>query len=952
MLQRSKLCLVIQGKTAFKFKKYAFIYANLYSRNIIMKPPWISSYTKLHTLFTLIGITVFYIIFGKLGLTLAFANASATSVWPPTGIAIATFLLFGYRAWPAIFIGAFVVNDITAGSILTSILIAIGNMLEGITAAYLIRRFTNWPHTFGRVKNVFLFFIFAIAATIVSATIGTGTLLTHNLLLPKNLQTVWLTWWLGDMGGALIVAPLILLWIKPDTSKWTKKSAIEGIFMIILLALVTAIVFSGYFSFEYMCIPVLVWIALRFRRKEAATAMLFTALLAIIYTLRGSGPFTSQGQNVNISLIHLQIFLCVTSLTTLIVAAIAREKRSAQLELTSREKLFKALVEKSWDAVVLIDATSKILYASPSAKKVLGYTPEELNGTTGFNLIIQEDRKKTMEELAKLVLKPGGTVTVEYRTTRKDKKVIWVEATGTNLLFDPVINAIVVNFRDITEKKQREDILKNEDKRFRALIEKGGEGLALVGKDGKVIYTTSTVTELLGYTQEEYEKIAQSIVHPDDLKMIQTKSVSFLKNPGKTISIEYRIMHKDGRYRWFNILATNLLEDEYVKAIVVRFRDITEEKIIEETERREKAEDEAVLESIGEGLIATDEKGVITLVNPAASRMLNVNISKLIGIQLIKAVDMLNENGEKLPSEERPMTKILTSKFVGFTSMSNYYVKSDGSKIPIAFTLTPVILDEKIIGSVEVFRDITEEKEIDRSKTEFVSLASHQLRTPLTTINWYTERLIGKKLGEMTLDQKRYLEEIYSAGRRMSNLINALLSVSRLELGTYSVEPEKISIPELSKQIIHEFLFQIKEKDLTLVEKYADNFPKINLDPKLIGIMIQNLLSNAIKYTQHGGKIEIDISYDQKNVKIIISDNGYGIPRKQQNKIFTKLFRADNIKNIDTDGTGLGLYLVKLLLDKFGGRISFVSKEKEGSTFTVLLPIEGMQNKKGTKHVV
>ena len=271
-----------------------------------------------------------------------------------------------------------------------------------------------------------------------------------------------------------------------------------------------------------------------------------------------------------------------------------------------------------------------------------------------------------------------------------------------------------------------------------------------------------------------------------------------------------------------------------------------------------------------------------------------------------------------------------------------YFARKNRTAFPLSIMVTPVILNKKVIGTIKVFRDITNERLIDKAKTEFVSLASHQLRTPLSTVNWYAEMLLAGDVGELNGKQKKYLEEVYHSNQRMVELVNALLDVSRLELGTFTMEPKPTNITELTRDVIDEQKPQINEKEINFSFS-SEKISLINADPKLLRMVVQNLLSNSVKYTPNRGKIELSISlFNEKNVLLKIIDTGYGIPKNQHNKIFEKLFRADNVRNKDTDGTGLGLYIVKSIVENSGGKIWFESpKENKGTTFYVTLPIKG-----------
>jgi signal transduction histidine kinase/HAMP domain-containing protein len=269
----------------------------------------------------------------------------------------------------------------------------------------------------------------------------------------------------------------------------------------------------------------------------------------------------------------------------------------------------------------------------------------------------------------------------------------------------------------------------------------------------------------------------------------------------------------------------------------------------------------------------------------------------------------------------------------------------------------------KALKMIGVNWDITNEKTIDKAKTEFVSLASHQLRTPLSSIGWFTEMLMDSGLGKVNKKQKEYLEEIYSGKQRMAELITALLNVSRLELGTFGVDVEDIEPQKVLNSVLGDIEQKVKDKKIKLNKEIQINLPIMKSDHKLLSIIFQNFLTNAVKYTKEGGSIDITLKslkkgevVDDKKIKVdslyfSVKDTGIGIPERQKDKIFSKLFRADNVGIVDTDGTGLGLYIIKSVLDVLKGQVWFQSKENEGSEFSCLIPVKHIdfQNKTGKK---
>jgi len=285
------------------------------------------------------GVAALYYIAGKLGLQLAFFHPSATPVWPPTGIALVAVLALGYEVAPAIFIGAFLVNLTTAGTVGTSLGIALGNTLEALCAAAVVKRYAGGRHALERAPDVLRFALLAaVGSTTISATVGVTTLGLGGSAYWTDFGEIWLTWWLGDMGGALIVAPALLLWTTEHVTPRPRRKVIEGIALIAGLLVACQLAFGAPLAIggpdaplEFACVPLIVWAAYRFGRREAAAAVLVVAALAVWGTLRGVGPFARTAPNE--SLLLLQAFMVVVSLTSLMLASLVAERRAAELQL-------------------------------------------------------------------------------------------------------------------------------------------------------------------------------------------------------------------------------------------------------------------------------------------------------------------------------------------------------------------------------------------------------------------------------------------------------------------------------------------------------------------------------------------------------------------------------------------------------------------------------------------
>ena len=358
----------------------------------------------------------------------------------------------------------------------------------------------------------------------------------------------------------------------------------------------------------------------------------------------------------------------------------------------------------------------------------------------------------------------------------------------------------------------------------------------------------------------------------------------------------------------------------------------------------------AILSSMAEGLIAIVNERRIILMNQAAGILLRTAPPEAAG-QEIKQILAIYRDNQPLAYQDLPIEKAITERdIISIGLLDNLSVKAkNGRLFPIAMTIAPLLAKGEISGAIILFRDITKDREIDQAKTEFVSLASHQLKTPLSAINWYSEMVLEEEVGPLNEKQKEYLKNLYDANRRMVELVNSLLNVSRIDLGAFAVEPAPTDFSAVADEVLTELKPQIGLKKLRLDKEYDKQVPSINADPKLLRIIFQNLLSNAVKYTAPNGVIGLALKKEGDNVLIRVTDTGYGIPAADQGKIFTKLFRADNVRDKEAEGTGLGLYIVKAVVEAGGGRIWFDSLEGRGTSFFITLPLVGMKKKAGTR---
>jgi signal transduction histidine kinase len=291
--------------------------------------------------------TLVYFIVGKLGLMLASLHASASPVWPSAGIALAAILVLGYRVWPAIFIGAFLVNVTNAGDVATSLAIAIGNTLEAVVGGWLVVRFARGKNFCDRPQDVFKFALVAATSTAISPSFGVTSLAFAGFADWTHYGAIWVTWWLGDVTGALVFTPLVLLWSAGLRRGWNKKEATEVGVLFLLLVLLSGVVFGGWleissrnYPITFICGPIVIWTAFRFRPLETATGIFILSAIAVWGTLHGFGPFVRETENQ--SLVALQLWIAVLTITAMALSAGMAERRRVEEELQQQKSIVEA----------------------------------------------------------------------------------------------------------------------------------------------------------------------------------------------------------------------------------------------------------------------------------------------------------------------------------------------------------------------------------------------------------------------------------------------------------------------------------------------------------------------------------------------------------------------------------------------------------------------------------
>jgi len=420
------------------------------------------------------------------------------------------------------------------------------------------------------------------------------------------------------------------------------------------------------------------------------------------------------------------------------------------------------------------------------------------------------------------------------------------------------------------------------------------------------------------------------------------------------------------------IALTSILEDieDSRRALMNMLEDVEEERKKVEEEKNKTA---TIIKNLTDGLLVFDKGNKLSLVNSQAEIFFQIKTEEVMGKSLSQLA---------LLPKFLPLAELLLKETEGIFRIELQLKEN----LILEISTIPLATEKEKLGNLVVLHDITREKAIERMKTEFVSLTAHQLRTPLSAIKWTLRILLDGDLGEITSEQKDFLEKTYQSNERMISLINDLLNVTRIEEGRYLSKLTLVNIEEVINLMVNSYKDEIKRRKIKFeFKKPKEKMPQVMIDAEKVGLVVQNLLDNAIHYTQPGGEITISLNTrasakggderssstirasakggderssstiraqqrvreedlssfarGAKDIEFSIKDNGTGIPKEQQERIFTKFFRGTNAIKIKADGSGLGLFIAKNIIEAHNGKIWFESEEGKGTTFYFNIPI-------------
>jgi len=555
------------------------------------------------------------------------------------------------------------------------------------------------------------------------------------------------------------------------------------------------------------------------------------------------------------------------------------------------EKRLRALIENSSDAILLLDPRGTILKNTPHTGRVLGYRDEELFGRNAADLVHPDARERTQKKLAELLVHPERSVAMEFRAQHLNGSWRWIEAMATNLLADPHIRAIVVNYRDITERKKADEKLRESEERHRLIAELSSDYSYTCRVDAEGNAVLESVTEgfikVIGYTLQEVEERGgwTCFVHPDDVMPIFEKRQVWLR--GQRSEGEMRIISKQGEIRWIRYSVLPVWDE--AKQRVVRLlgagQDITNQRRTEETLQRLVRQHRLILAAAGEGIYGLDLQGNTTFVNPAAAQMIGWEMGELIGKPLHCLIHHSRADGSPYPIEECAILQSLKDGIVHSVTDELFWRK-DGTAFHVEYISTPIWEDGQIVGAVVTFKDISERKKNDQrflENAERLRILSRRLLEIQEQERRHLARELHDEIGQELTGLKLTLE---MTARRPAEQIQA-----GMDKALSQVRDLTARVRDLSLQLRPSMLDDLGLLSALLwhVQRYTDQtgihvaFEHVGLDRRLFPPevetaafrIIQEALTNVARHARVV-EVTVRICLDQNLLFVLVEDHGLG----------------------------------------------------------------------------
>ena len=617
------------------------------------------------------------------------------------------------------------------------------------------------------------------------------------------------------------------------------------------------------------------------------------------------------------------------------------EQKHIEQELEASEQKFRQLYTYAPVPYHMLSPSGNITDVNERWCKTFGYSRDEVVGKPIFKLIASKERKEAetsfQQKIESKQQYTGGHERI-FLTKNGEERVF---VTHDFFSYSPAGDVISVHttLEDITDRKHVEEMVKQKEEKYRAIFELSPQAIAIIDEKGTIIDVNKRVYEWLGYKSNEI--IGKSItklpfVAPENKRKLIERFQQRMEGKEQP-AYELEFLTKQGEKR-VGMVYGSVIRDKQKKIIadLVVISDITEQHKAWEEMVKSEEKYRVLAETSADGVFTTDVLGRLTYVNPSLEKLLGRRKGKILATP---SREYLSESSVYLFQQVILDVRKMDSKM---ENVELTIMHEDGYEIPIEVNVAPLKKDQGFVGIECTVRDVTEKHKVLRElkksenlRTEFMNIAAHELKSPVTPIKGYLELIESDK--DSTERLRNWARIGLRNAERLLGLVNDILDVSRLDTDTMRFHMENINLTEVLTDTAEDMRPAAENKKLKLKTKIPDNLPQIRGDRYRLSQVLKNLLGNALKFTDYGS-ITLDAEHKDNTITITVKDTGIGISRDELKKIFTKFYQAYTGEDRKNEGTGLGLFICKEIVKKHNGTIRAESTVGKGSAFIIELP--------------
>lgn len=681
-------------------------------------------------------------------------------------------------------------------------------------------------------------------------------------------------------------------------------------------------------------------------------------------------------------------FVALFVLTSILVIYYVERQHRVRVELSltsealmASEERIRNIVENTRDVIFTVDEAGKITFASPNAVTSSGYSMDEIIGRHFTDFVAEESRSVVAHQFGLLLAQDAERGSFDINVIMAGRRIVPATVRGSAIYRNGRFAGLMGMIADMSESEQMEADILRYTKALTALSEISASisysfaidealdeslecTLEIVGTDSGAIYDFDDSSLQLrmrvskGLTPECAEAVSMidlgrtsldGIPQVDRDRLIHGtehlpgKIREAIADEGLEFVCAIPLVVRDRLVGTLNLSSHDPFElqerdVEMLKTVGQKISFALDNARLLSELIKSRTQLEATLESMDDPVVVMDTGGRVSYVNSRFERLFGLGRERLEGKNLFDIAWEDQERPPNVPSNREELFGVFRSRLEKGGVPFEVAVATGDSQINFNVAITNIRIDGQTNGFVCVMHDVTGYKRLDQMKSDFVSTASHQLRTPLASIVGFSETILHHFDTLDAASMKEYTGIVARQGRKLAAIVNDLLDYSRIEEGELSIERENVFLPELVSTVLLDFVGTSPDHEFLL--EFAEDFPAVYVDQFKIEHVMNNLIANAVKYSPDGGRVGMGGRKIEGGVQVWVSDEGVGMSEVELENLFTRFYRAPGGRTMSSAGTGLGLYIVKMLVDAHGGRIEVESEPGGGSTFMFFLPTD------------